>query len=646
MTEKAVWFPTEELIQSSRLYQWMNQLGFTDYEEFLKACTDDVSWFWTEAEKVLEIDWYKQYNQTLDLSKGMKWPEWYVNGEMNTVHNAVEKWAQNKETAANIALIWEGEDGIVEQYTFAELSEEIAKVSKGLKVNGLGKGDIAAIYMPMVPQTVIAMLAISKIGAIYSPVFSGYGADAIATRLNASEAKMLITADGFLRRGKPVAMKEEADKAVAISPSIEKVVVYRRLERDIPWDDKRDVDWQAIAESEPLNETEKMNSSDPLMLIYTSGTTGRPKGAVHTHAGFPLKSAFDAGIGMDVQKGERLFWFTDMGWMMGPFLVFGGLLNGASIVLYEGTPDFPEPNRLWKLVEDHKVTHLGISPTLIRGMMKHGESWANQHDISSLKVIGSTGEPWNPEPWMWLFEKIGKSRIPIFNYSGGTEISGGILGNVLIRPIGPITFNSPLPGMDVNVFNDEGKPVTNEVGELVLTKPWVGMTNGFWKEPERYEEAYWSRWSDVWVHGDWVIKDDEGFWTITGRSDDILNVAGKRLGPAEVESILVEHSSVIEAGTIGIPDEVKGEAAVCFAVLHSGVEESEELKKELLNLVAEKMGKALRPKSIHFVKDLPKTRNAKVMRRAIKAAYLDKDAGDLSSLENPQAVDAIRKLGK
>lgn len=646
MATQVAWTPSAELIESTRLYRWMKQLGFDDYDAFLQKANEDVAWFWGEAEKIIGIDWFQTYTKTLNLEEGIKWPKWYVDAQLNTAHISVRKWAKQESSKNNQALIWEGENGEVRTFTFSELDQQIAQVANGLKQQGINKGDIIAIYMPMVPETVIAMLAIAKIGAIYSPVFSGYGADAVATRLNASKAKMMITADGFYRRGREVGMKEEADKAASMSPSLEKMVVYRRLNRDIPWTEGRDVDWNDVSNQEPLQSTERMDASDPLMIIYTSGTTGRPKGAVHNHAGFPLKAAFDAGIGMDLKQGECLFWFTDMGWMMGPFLVFGGLINGASIVLYEGTPDFPEPDRLWKLVANHKVTHLGISPTLIRAMMKHGESWAERHDLSSLRAIGSTGEPWNPEPWNWLFEKVGKSKIPIINYSGGTEISGGILGNVLIRPIGPITFNSPLPGMEANVFNENGEPVLNEVGELVITKPWVGMTNGFWKEKERYEETYWHRWNDVWVHGDWVIKDNEGFWTITGRSDDILNIAGKRLGPSEMESILVGHPAVIEAGTIGIPDEVKGEVAICFVVVKEETEKTEELKQEMLALVAEKLGRALKPAAIHFVPDLPKTRNAKVMRRAIRSAYLNLDAGDLSSLENPHVLKEISELGK
>jgi acetyl-CoA synthetase len=328
--------------------------------------------------------------------------------------------------------------------------------------------------------------------------------------------------------------------------------------------------------------------------------------------------------------------------------MYGGLINGATILLYEGTPDFPNPDRIWELVAKHSVTHLGISPTLIRSLMKHGVKWPKKHtsNMKRLRVIGSTGEPWNPEPWLWLFEKVGNRNLPIMNYSGGTEISGGILGNVLIRPISPITFNSPLLGMDVDVWDQRGKTVVNQVGELVLRQPWVGMTHGFWQEPLRYEEAYWGRWPNIWVHGDWVKKDEAGYWTITGRSDDTLNIAGKRIGPAEMESILVEDSRVVESGVIGIPDEVKGEVAVCFVVLIENDMASNYLREQLLSVVANKLGKALRPKELHFVSDLPKTRNAKVMRRAIKSAYLGRELGDLSALENREILKELWLLGK
>lgn len=643
---KAVWTPTTKDIESSRLFQWMSRLGFTKYEEFLKASTDDIAWFWKEAETELGIVWNEAYHHVLKLEQGIMWPEWYVGGKINIVASALERWANNPKTAENPALIWEGEKGQNRVFSFAQLHQDVCRVANGLKQEGLRKGDVISIFMPMIPETVMTILASAKIGAICMPVFSGYGADAIAARLNAGKVKMLVTADGFYRRGKKVNMKNLADLASDMAISLEKVIVVRSINSEIDWNHNRDVEWQKIISCVPLYETSSMSSNAPIMLLYTSGTTGSPKGVVHTHAGFPIKAAFDAGIAMDVMEGDRLFWYTDMGWMMGPFLIFGGLINGASIVLYDGVPDFPNPGRIWEITEKHQVTHLGISPTLVRTLMKHGEQWAENHHLSSLRVIGSTGEPWNSEPWNWLFEKVGKRKIPIFNYSGGTEISGGILGNVLVRPIAPIAFNSPLPGMDVEVFDEEGIPVSGAVGELVIMQPWVGMAAGFWDEPERFLKSYWSRWKNTWVHGDWVMRDENGFWTITGRSDDTLNIAGKRIGPAEMESILVEHALVVEAGTIGIPDETKGEVAVCFVVAVDEKKESDNLRDELMQLIVSKLGKALKPKAIFFVSDLPKTRNAKVMRRVIKTTFIGKDGGDLSALENPESLEEIRKLGE
>lgn len=639
-----VWKPSKEYVKTTRLYNWMDSLGFQDYDSFHKQSVKDIGWFWDKAVQELQIKWFQPYTKTVDLSRGIPYPEWFVNGKMNVAYNCVDKWAENATTANKDALVWEGDNGETKTYSFIELHKEINKVANGLLKLGMKEKDVVALYMPMIPETVIAMLAIAKIGAIFSPAFSGYKADAVAKRLNAAKAKWMITADGFYRRGKEIALKHEADQAVQMAPSVQKVVVVKRTKSNIPWDPKRDVDWSTLRQNVSDFKCVETNGNDPFMIIYTSGTTGKPKGALHTHNGFPIKAAFDAGICMDVQQEDTLFWYTDMGWMMGPFMVFGGLMNGARIVVFEGTPDYPEPDRIWRLVENHRVTHLGISPTLIRSLMSLGEHWFISRDLTTLKVIGSTGEPWNPEPWLWLFEKVGKGKVPIFNYSGGTEISGGILGNVLVKPISPITFNAALPGMDVDVFDQDGNSIVDAVGELVIRQPWVGMTNGFYHENDRYEKTYWNRWKDIWVHGDWVIKDKDGFYTITGRSDDTLNVAGKRIGPAEIESVIVEHEDVLEAGVIGIPHEVKGEVPVAFIVLNKNHIAKDIILEELTKLTITKLGKALAPVEFYLINDLPKTRNAKVMRRAIKAAFLHKDGGDFSALENPQCLEEIKLL--
>ncbi|MFC7443012.1 AMP-binding protein [Laceyella putida] len=641
---KPVWFPKQEIIEETRLYRLMQKLGFADYDAFYQASIKDIAWFWDEVVKDMSLDWTVPYREVVDLSDGIAWPRWFVEGKLNIAVNALDRFVADPASRHRLALIWEGDDGSTQKHTYRDLWMAVNRCARGLRELGVKRGDRVALYLPMIVENVVAMLAVSRIGAIFIPCFSGYGAEAVATRIQGCEAKWLITADGYTRRGKVITMKEEADRAAALSPSIKKVIVVRRLGRECAWHETKDVGWDELSkEMEPLSFAET-DASEPLMIIYTSGTTGKPKGTVHVHSGFPLKAAFDAGYAFDVGPGDVLFWVTDMGWMMGPWMVFGSLLMGSTMLLFEGTPDHPGPDRLWQLVEKHGVTHLGVSPTLIRSLMKEGESWVNGYDLSSLRVFGSTGEPWNPEPWLWLYERVGQGRVPIFNYSGGTEVSGGILGNHFFKPIAPCGFAGPLPGMDADVWDETGNPVRGEVGELVLRQPWVGMTSGFWQDRKRYEETYWQRWPQTWVHGDWVAIDEGGQWFITGRSDDTLKIAGKRLGPAEMESVLVDHPAVSEAATIGVPDVSKGESAVCFVVLKSTQAASEGIEEALIRFIGERMGKALKPKRIFLVDELPKTRNGKILRRVIRAAYLGEETGDLSSLENIRAVEAIRKL--
>jgi acetyl-CoA synthetase len=494
----------------------------------------------------------------------------------------------------------------------------------------------------MVPETVIATLAISKIGAIYIPIFSGYAGAAVATRLGDCGARLLITADGFYRRGGQVPMKETADEAAAASPTVEHVLVVRRLGRAVPWTAGRDVWWDELVPQQSAEcATEQTDAEDPYMIIYTSGTTGRPKGAVHTHCGFPIKGAQDMAHGFDLQPGDVLFWITDIGWMMGPWAISGSLMLGATLMIYEGVPGYPQPDRLWALVERHRVTHLGISPTAVRSLMGQGDHWVKAHDLSRLLFFGSTGEPWNPDPWRWLFDVVGEGKRPILNYSGGTEISGGILCCNPLLPLKPCSFNAPVPGMAADVVDAEGHPVRGEVGELVIRQPWVGMTRGFWQDPDRYIETYWSRIPGIWVHGDWALIDEDGFWYILGRSDDTIKVAGKRVGPAEVESAAVSHPAVAEAAAIGVPHALKGEVVVVFVMLRPNYAPSEPLRGEIEAAIVHQLGKSLKPEAVRFVQDIPRTRNAKILRRLVRKRYLDEPLGDTSALENPAALDEI-----
>jgi acetyl-CoA synthetase len=620
----------------------MERHGLSDLAELQRRSTEDLEWFWRVVLDELGIEFYQPYDRILDVSQGIAWPRWCAGGKMNVVHNCLDKRVGTA-VARREALRWEGEDGELRALTYEELNRDVCRVANALRALGARKGDVIALFMPMMPETVTALLAAAKLGAITLPLFSGYGAAAVAGRLRDSRAKFLLTADGFYRRGQKVVLKSVADEAAAAAPSVEHLLVLKRLAIDVPWNASRDRWWHEEIERQPdTAATEATDAEDPLMIIYTSGTTGRPKGAVHTHCGFPIKAAQDMMHGFDLREDDVIYWITDIGWMMGPWEIFGATLHGATMVLYEGALDFPAADRLWALVERHRVSVLGVSPTLIRALMRHGAAPAESHDLSSLRILGSTGEPWNPDSWLWYFETAGKRRLPIINYSGGTETSGGLVTGNVLSPLKPCAFAGPVPGIAADVVNDAGESVRGEVGELIVRQPWIGMTRGFWNDPGRYVETYWSRFPDVWMHGDWAAVDADGLWYILGRSDDTIKIAGKRLGPAEVESILAAHPAVAEAAAVGVPDALKGQALICFCVIKPEAEESDTLREELRNVVAEQLGKPLKPQAVRFVDALPKTRNAKIMRRIVRAGYLNEDPGDLSALENPASVDAVR----
>ncbi|MCS4114139.1 AMP-binding protein [Salinibacter ruber] len=642
--QDVVWTPDPDVVADSNLRRFMDRHDLADLSALRTRAASDVAWFWEAVLDDLDIEFYDPYDQIVDLSGGIEQPAWCVNGSMNIVHNLLDKW-QSTPAEDRAALRWEGEDGATRTLTYGELHRRVCRCANALRDLGLGRGDRIGLFMPMTPEIVIAFLAIAKIGGVLLPLFSGYGVGALVTRLQGAEADALFTADGFARRGRPIDMKETADEAVAQCPTVEHVIVHRHLGRDdTPMTTGRDRFWaDFVAGHDPEAHTARTGADDPVMVIYTSGTTGPPKGTVHTHCGFPIKGAQDMYHPMDLKPGETMYWMSDMGWMMGPWLVFGTLTVGATMVLYDGAPDHPDAGRLWQLVDDHEVTHLGVSPTLIRALKTHGDAPVRASDRSSLRAIGSTGSPWDPESWSWCFETVLDGEKPILNYSGGTEIAGGILCGNFLEPLKPAAFSGPVPGMDADVVDEDGTPVREEVGELILRAPWIGMTRGFWGDDNRYHDAYWDRLDDVWVHGDFAAVDEDGLWYILGRSDDTINVAGKRLGPAEIEALLNAHGAVAESAAIGVPHDVKGSEIVAFVVLEPDHDETAALREELMQGVVDEMGKPLKPREILFADALPKTRNAKVMRRVIRAAYLGEELGDTSSLEDPGTVDAIQE---
>ncbi|HEX9775942.1 MAG TPA: acetate--CoA ligase [Actinomycetota bacterium] len=635
------WTPTPEYVERANVTRLMRAHGIATYPELIKRSQDDVEWFWDAVVKDLGIEFFEPYSKVVESPRGIAWSTWFGGGSVNLTHNCVDRHAGADPDRR--ALVWEGEDGATRTLTYGELRADVDRFANGLSSLGIGKGDAVGIYLPMIPENVVALYACSKIGAVWLPIFSGFAPEAVAARLQDANAVALVTADGFYRRGKVVEMKQAADEAVALSPTVEHVVVVPRLGRAVAMQAGRDVAWDEVLDGQPdRREAERLDPEAPLFIAYTSGTTGRPKGVVHVHGGFLVKIAEEVAYQVDLHPDELLFWFTDMGWIMGPWEVIGAGANGGAVLLYEGAPDYPAPDRIWDLIERHRVTTLGVSPTLIRALIPHGEEMVRAHDLSSLRILASTGEPWNPDPWRWFFDVAGKGTLPIVNLSGGTEVGACFLSPTPLTPLRPCTLGGPALGMAIDVFDPEGKPVPpGEVGELVCTKPWPGMTRGIWGDPDRFIETYWSRWPDVWVHGDWASRDADGYWYLHGRSDDTLKVAGKRLGPAEVESILVEHPAVAESAAVGVPDEVKGEKVWCYVVLTPGHEPTEDLRDELRASVGRALGKAFMPEAVRFVAALPRTRSAKIVRRAVRAIALGQDPGDVSSLENPAALDAV-----
>jgi acetyl-CoA synthetase len=639
------WTPDAATKERAQLTRFLRFCGLDSWDALYQRSIADIAWFHEQLLRFLAIPFDQPYTKIVDLSRGIQWPRWCVGAQLNITKACLDRWLDDEAAANQPAVIWEGEEGAVRTLSYQELWDEVSLCAAGLRACGVGKGDAVGLHLPMCPETVIALLAINRIGAIAVPLFSGYGPAAIEARLQDVGAKALFTCDGFPRRGKNINAKQIADAAVLNVTSIIRVIVVRRTLETVPLKAGRDIYFDQLletgAQNARLRYSEITEAEDPLIAIYTSGTTGKPKGILHTHCGFPIKAGQDMCFGTDVGAGTRIAWVTDIGWMMGPWLIYGALLLGGTIVLYDGAPDFPAADRLWEFAAKHRVEVLGISPTLVRALLTHGDELPARHDLSGLRIFASTGEPWNPAPWWWLFETVGQSRVPVINYSGGTEISGGILmGNPLL-PIKPCSFSAPCPGIAADVLDENGNSVRGAVGELAIRQPWIGQARGFWRDNDRYLQTYWARFENIWVHGDWARVDADGHWYILGRSDDTIKVAGKRVGPAEVESILVAHPAVAEAGVIGIPDEMKGSELVAFCVLKTAAEASDLLAHELKQRVGEALGKPLRPARVHFVTALPKTRNAKVMRRVMRAAYLGENPGDVTALENPAAVGVI-----
>jgi acetyl-CoA synthetase len=614
-----IWEPSDHWIESTNVWQFLRRLGFHSREEFLEFSSARPAEFWARMVDQAEIEWFRPYDRVLDLSRGVEWARWFTGGLINIVHNCLDRHLAR----TNPAIVWETENGEGGEVSFSQLNEQVNSIAAHLVSLGLQEGDRVAMCMPMTPAVVAILYACLKLGLIVTPIFAGFGAGAIATRLADSGARAVFTADHLERRGKRLPLLEKVREACAAAPSVEHVII----------------EWPSAGVANI--KTAPLDSEAPALLLYTSGTTGKPKGCVHTHAGALAQTSKEIYLAFDHNRHDRFFWLSDIGWMMGPWTILGNHNFGGTIFLYDGAPDFPDADRLWRMIDRHRITTFGVSPTAIRVLMRTSDP--SRFHFDALRLLGSTGEPWDESSYLWFFEKVGRKRMPVINISGGTEIIGCFLFPLPIQALKPCTLGAPAPGMAVKILDDAGQPVPPGVtGYLACTKPAPSMTRGVWGSPERYVETYWSKWPHIWHHGDWASVDEDGCWFLHGRADESMNVAGRKVGPAEVEDALIEHAGVSEAAVIGVPDEVKGEAIVGFVVPKPGEAADSQWLQAVAAAAVHSLGAAFRPKALHAVRELPKTQSGKIVRRLIRQKYLGETLGDVSTVQNPSALDEIR----
>lgn len=621
------YYPAEDIVKNAHV---------PDYEATYAEAVADPLAFW--AKRAETLDWYQKWERVLDDSNPPFY-KWFVGGKTNIVLNALDRhtktWRRNK-----IAIIWEGENGEKITMSYWRLSQEVSKFANVLKSMGVKKGDRVTIYMGRTIEIVIAMLACAKIGAPHSVIYGGFSEQAIADRIEDSQSRVLICSDGAWLRGNIVPLKENVDKAIERSPVVEHVIVHKRTDTPVTMQQGRDYWWHdlmALPIASTKCETEQLDSEDPLFILYTSGTTGKPKGILHTHGGYQVYTSTTLQWVFDIKDEDRFWCAADPGWITGhSYIVYSPLIIGATSIIYEGAPTYPYPDRWWRIVADYGVTILYTSPTAIRGLMRFGDAWPNRHDLSSLRLLGSVGEPINPEAWRWFYNVIGKGKCPIMDTWWQTETGGFMITPVPSVGLKPGSATRPFPGIVVDVVDEDGnscKP--NEDGKLVIKTPWPSMLRTIYGDDNRYVQQYWSTYAKQgwYLAGDSARKDDDGYIWVIGRIDEVIKVSGYRLGTAEIESGLVSHRAIAEAAVIGVPDEVRGSVIYAYCILKSGVQASHELETELKNHIRHEIGPIAVPSKIEFVTNLPKTRSGKIMRRVLKARAMGLPEGDTSTLE-------------
>ncbi|MGU3497055.1 AMP-binding protein [Xanthobacteraceae bacterium A53D] len=639
---RATWHPTDAHRREANWTRFLAFAGLPDYPALEAKVASDPDWFWEKLIAFLDVRFDTPFRKVRDLLAGIAHARWCVGGRMNMTATLLDRHLEAGR-GAHPAVLFEAESGATRSLSYADLATQVDDLARGLVREGVRPGDVIGLFLPMVPEAVIAFLAVARVGGVVLPLFSGFGEAALVSRLGDGEAKMVITAEATVRRGRPSPMKATLDAALAQVPSVTRVIVVPS-DRTCPMQAGRDAWWGDIATPGASFAPVIVEAEHPLMLIYTSGTTGKPKGTVHTHCSFTVKTGEDYLLAFDIKPSDRWIWMSDMGWLVGPLQIVATLMAGATLLLAEGGPDYPETGRMWRLIQDHKLTILGLSPTIARLMKSHGEAEVEKYDLSSLRAVASTGEPWDLASWVWIMDHVLNGRGPLMNNVGGTEM-GGILATNILYPIKPTSFHGPIPGTGADIAAEDGSSViTGELGELVMRGACIGTTRGLWRNDPRYLEGYWSRFPDVWLHGDWASRDADGAWYVHGRSDDTIKLAGKRTGPAEIEALLLATGKVRDAAAVAVPDAVKGSAVVCAVVPAAGEAADEALAALLSKAVTQGLGAPFKPHTVLFVTDLPRTRNLKVMRRVIRAVLTGTDAGDVSALINPETVEELRRL--
>ncbi|HKF27461.1 MAG TPA: AMP-binding protein [Nitrososphaera sp.] len=624
LTERFIFVPSADQIARSNIGRFMKKHDILNWCQLVKKANSDIGWYWNAVNEDLGIEWFQKYDKTYDSLAGVPWTKWFLNGKCNIVANAIDRHV--KKQPDKVAYIFANEQGS-RRVTYRELDEQVSRLAGALATAGIKRGDVIAIYLPMIPEAFYAIFACSKIGAVHTTIFSGFSAHALHSRLVDSKAKLLITTDAARRRGKGIDLASQWQKAVQCT-NVSRIVTIGG-------------NYDDFIKNAGKAKTEVMNSEDPLFILYTSGTTGHPKGTLQVHGGFTIVAAQQTAYLIDMNPEDILFWYADMGWVTGQvWVVYGSLIIGGTALVYDDALDYPTADTWCRLIEDHKVSIFGAAPTAIRLFMKNNVQ-TSRYNFQSLRILAATGEPINSEAWTWYFENVGKRRCPLINLSGGTEIGGAILSVLPVMPLKPCTVGCPVPGFDADVFDDAGK--RGSQGYLVIKKPWPSMTRGLFNSPSRFLDTYWSKYKNVWYHGDIVLVNSDGLWYMQGRADDVIKVAGHRIGTAEVEAAAASHPAVAEAIAIGRPDELKGETVVVCIVVKDGHKVDSILIEEIITRVEESIGRFARPQEVRIVAELPKTRTGKLMRRLVKAKITGGNIADqdLSTVENPGSLDGI-----